>query len=309
MRIVFMGTPEFAVPCLEALIGREGTEVVGVFTQPDRPKGRGNRLTASPVKETAVKAGIPVFQPERIRKTGVADLQALKPDLCITAAFGQILSREVLDVPPMGNINVHASLLPKHRGSAPIAHAIMAGDRTAGVTTMMMDEGIDTGDMLMAESTEIGPQETCGELTERLSRIGASLLMQTLDALEAGTLRRIPQNEDEMTYDPMLKKEMGIADFSAEAETVRGLINGLNPWPCVSVPLAGERMKLLRADIAEGKGKPGTVLKADPKNGLWIACGNGAVRIIEVQAPGGKRMRAEDYLRGHEIHEGTSFSE
>ena len=304
-----MGTPEFAVPCLEALIGREGTEVVGVFTQPDRPKGRGNRLTASPVKETAVKAGIPVFQPERIRKTGIADLQALKPDLCITAAFGQILSREVLDVPPMGNINVHASLLPKHRGSAPIAHAIMAGDRTAGVTTMMMDEGIDTGDMLMAESTEIGPQETCGELTERLSRIGASLLMKTLDALEAGTLRRIPQNEEEMTYDPMLKKEMGIADFSAEAETVRGLINGLNPWPCVSVPLAGERMKLLRADIAEGKGKPGTVLKADPKNGLWIACGNGAVRIIEVQAPGGKRMRAEDYLRGHEIPEGTSFSE
>ena len=309
MRIVFMGTPEFAVPCLEALIGREETEVVGVFTQPDRPKGRGNKLAASPVKETALKAGIPVFQPERIRKTGIDDLRALKPDLCVTAAFGQILSREVLDVPPMGNINVHASLLPKHRGSAPIAHAIMAGDKTAGVTTMMMDEGIDTGDMLLAESTEIGRQETCGELTERLSRIGASLLKKTLDALETGTLTRIPQNEAEMTYDPMLKKEMGIADFSANAATIRGLINGLNPWPCVSVPLAGERMKLLRADIAEGNGKPGTVLKADPKNGLWIACGNGAVRIIEVQAPGGKRMRAEDYMRGHEIPEGTSFTE
>ena len=309
MRIVFMGTPEFAVPCLEALIGREETEVVGVFTQPDRPKGRGNKLAASPVKETALKAGIPVFQPERIRKTGIDDLRALKPDLCVTAAFGQILSREVLDVPPMGNINVHASLLPKHRGSAPIAHAIMAGDKTAGVTTMMMDEGIDTGDMLLAESTEIGRQETCGELTERLSRIGASLLKKTLDALETGTLTRIPQNEAEMTYDPMLKKEMGIADFSANAATIRGLINGLNPWPCVSVPLAGERMKLLRADIAEGNGKPGTVLKADPKNGLWIACGNGAVRIIEVQAPDGKRMRAEDYMRGHEIPEGTSFTE
>ena len=304
-----MGTPEFAVPCLEALIEREGAEVVGVFTQPDRPKGRGNRLAASPVKETAVKAGIPVFQPERIRKTGIPDLQALKPDLCITAAFGQILSREVLDIPPMGNINVHASLLPKHRGSAPIAHAIMAGDKTAGVTTMMMDEGIDTGDMLLAESTEIGRQETCGELTERLSRIGASLLMKTLDKLETGTLAGIPQNEEEMTYDPMLKKEMGIADFSADADKVRGLINGLNPWPCVSVPLGGERMKLLRADSAEGKGKPGTVLKADPKNGLLVACGNGAVRIIEMQAPGGKRMRAEDYLRGHEIPEGTSFSE
>ena len=309
MRIVFMGTPEFAVPCLEALIKREDAEVVGVFTQPDRPKGRGNRLAASPVKETAVKAGIPVFQPERIRRTGISDLQALKPDLCITAAFGQILSREVLDVPSLGNINVHASLLPKHRGSAPIAHAIIAGDKTAGVTTMMMDEGIDTGDMLLSESTEIGRQETCGELTERLSRIGAALLIKTLDALEAGTLQRIPQNEDEMTYDPMLKKEMGIADFSADAETVRGLINGLNPWPCVSVPLGGERMKLLRADAAEGNGTPGTVLQADPKNGLLIACGSGAVRIIEVQAPGGKRMRAEDYLRGHGIPEGTSFSE
>ena len=304
-----MGTPEFAVPCLEALTAREGTEVVGVFTQPDRPKGRGNKLTASPVKEAAVKAGIPVFQPERIRKTGIEDLRALKPDLCVTAAFGQILSREVLDVPPLGNINVHASLLPKHRGSAPIAHAIMAGDKTAGVTTMMMDEGIDTGDMLLKSETEIGPQETCGELTERLSRMGADLLMKTLDALEAGTLERIPQNEAEMTYDPMLNKAMGTADFTADAAKVKGLINGLNPWPCVSVPMGAERMKLLRADTAEGSGEAGTVLKADPKNGLVIACGNGAVRITEVQAPGGKRMRAEDYLRGHGIPEGTSFSE
>lgn len=309
MRIVFMGTPEFAVPCLEALIAREGAEVVGVFTQPDRPKGRGNKLTASPVKETAVKAGIPVFQPERIRKTGIDDLRALKPDLCVTAAFGQILSKEVLDVPPLGNINVHASLLPKHRGSAPIAHAIMAGDKTAGVTTMMMDEGIDTGDMLLKAETEIGPQETCGELTERLSRMGADLLMKTLDALEAGTLERIPQNEAEMTYDPMLNKAMGIADFTADAAKVKGLVNGLNPWPCVSVPVGAERMKLLRADTAEGSGEAGTVLKADPKNGLVIACGNGAVRITEVQAPGGKRMRAEDYLRGHGIPEGTSFCE
>ena len=304
-----MGTPEFAVPCLEALTAREGTEIVGVFTQPDRPKGRGNKLTASPVKEAAVKAGIPVFQPERIRKTGIEDLRALKPDLCVTAAFGQILSKEVLDVPPLGNINVHASLLPKHRGSAPIAHAIMAGDKTAGVTTMMMDEGIDTGDMLLKSETEIGPQETCGELTERLSRMGADLLMKTLDALEAGTLERIPQNEAEMTYDPMLNKAMGTADFTADAAKVKGLINGLNPWPCVSVPMGAERMKLLRADTAEGSGEAGTVLKADPKNGLVIACGNGAVRITEVQAPGGKRMRAEDYLRGHGIPEGTSFSE
>ena len=208
MRIVFMGTPEFAVPCLEALISRKGTEVAGVFTQPDRPKGRGNKLTPSPVKERAVKAGIPVFQPERIRKTGIEDLKALRPDLCVTAAFGQILSREVLDIPPMGNINVHASILPRHRGSAPIAHAIMDGDKAAGVTTMMMDEGIDTGDMLLKAETDILPTETCGELTERLSRIGAELLTRTLDELEAGTLKRIPQNEAEMTYDPMLNKAM-----------------------------------------------------------------------------------------------------
>ena len=301
MRIVFMGTPQFAVPALEALIALKDAEVVGVFTQPDRPKGRGNKLAASPVKETALKAGIPVFQPERIRKTGVEDLRNLKPDLCVTAAFGQILSQEILDIPPMGNINVHASLLPKHRGSAPIAHAIMACDRKAGVTTMMMDAGIDTGDMLLKAETEIGESETCAELTERLSRIGAELLIRTIEEMKAGTLRRVPQNEADMTYDPMLTKEMGNPDFTADADRVRGQINGLNPWPCVSVPMGEDRLKLLRAVTAEGSGEAGSVIAADPKNGLVIACGNGAVRILEVQAPGGKRMRAEDYLRGHEV--------
>ena len=301
MRIVFMGTPQFAVPVLEALTALDGAEVVGVFTQPDRPKGRGNKLAASPVKEAALKAGIPVFQPERIRKTGVEDLKSLEPDLCVTAAFGQILSQEILDIPPMGNINVHASLLPKHRGSAPIAHAIMAGDRKAGVTTMMMDAGIDTGDMLLTAETEIGESETCAELTERLSRIGAELLIRTIGEMKAGTLRRVPQCEADMTYDPMLTKEMGIPDCTADAEKVRGQINGLNPWPCVSVPLGEERLKLLRAVAAEGNGEAGSVIAADPKNGLVIACGEGAVRILEVQAPGGKKMRAEDYLRGHEI--------
>ena len=301
MRIVFMGTPQFAVPSLEALIALDDAEVVGVFTQPDRPKGRGNKLAASPVKEVALKAGIPVFQPERIRKTGVEDLRNLKPDLCVTAAFGQILSQEILDIPPMGNINVHASLLPKHRGSAPIAHAIMAGDRKAGVTTMMMDAGIDTGDMLLKAETEIGEGETCAELTERLSVIGAELLIRTIAEMKAGTLERVPQNEADMTYDPMLTKEMGVPDFTADAEKVRGLINGLNPWPCVSVPMGEERLKLLRAVTTEGSGKAGSVISADPKNGLVIACGSGAIRILEVQAPGGKKMRAEDYLRGHEV--------
>ena len=308
MRIVFMGTPEFAVPSLKLMI-QNGLDVVGVFTQPDRPKGRGNRMTPSPVKTAAAEAGIPVFQPERIRRDGVEDLKGLKPDLCVTAAFGQILSQEILDIPPLGNINVHASLLPKHRGAAPIAYAIMCGDREAGVTTMMMDAGIDTGDILLQEKTEIRESETCGELTERLSVIGAELLMRTIRALDAGTLRRIPQNESEMTYDPMMDKGMGIADFTADANTVRGLINGLNPWPCVSVPLGNERLKLLRAVCAEGSGEAGTVIEADPKTGLTIACGTGAVRILEIQAPGGKRMKPEDYLRGHSIPAGTDLKE
>ena len=303
-----MGTPEFAVEPLKALI-REGYEIAGVFTQPDRPKGRGKKLVPGPVKIAAEEAGIPVFQPERIRKTGVEDLRSLKPDLCVTAAFGQILSQEILDIPPLGNINVHASLLPKHRGAAPIAYAIMAGEKKAGVTTMFMDAGIDTGDMLLQETTEIGESETCGELTARLSHIGAELLIRTVKQLEEGTLVRFPQNEADMTYDPMLDKSLGIADFTMDADLVRGRINGLNPWPCVSVTIQGERLKLLRAVSCEGAGEAGSVLTADPKGGLIIACGKGAVRILEVQAPGGKRLKAEDYLRGHSISAGTILKE
>ena len=303
-----MGTPEFAVQPLKALI-REGYEIAGVFTQPDRPRGRGKKLVPGPVKIAAEEAGIPVYQPERIRKTGVEDLRNLKPDLCVTAAFGQILSQEILDIPPLGNINVHASLLPKHRGAAPIAYAIMNGESKAGVTTMFMDAGIDTGDMLLQEDTEIGESETCAELTERLSRIGADLLIRTIKQLEAGTLVRYKQNEADMSYDPMLHKGLGIADFTADADMVRGRINGLNPWPCVSVPVSGERLKLMRAVVCEGKGEAGTVIAADSKGGLIIACGTGAVRVLEIQAPGGKRMKAEDYLRGHDIRIGTDLKE
>ena len=308
MRIVFMGTPEFAVPSLKALI-REGYEIAGVFTQPDRPKGRGNRMLPSPVKQAALESGIPVFQPVRIRRDGVEELKGLKPDLCVTAAFGQILSQEILDIPTLGNINVHASLLPKHRGAAPIAYAIMCGDKEAGVTTMLMDAGIDTGDILLQEKTGIGESETCGELTARLSEIGAKLLIRTVKALEAGTLIRTVQDESQMSYDPMLEKSMGVADFAADADLVRGRINGMNPWPCVSVPVNGERLKLLRAVSTEGNGQPGSVITADPKNGLVIACGKEAVRVLEVQAPGGRQMKAEDYLRGHGIPIGTNLKE
>ena len=308
MRIVFMGTPEFAVPSLRALIDH-GYDVAGVFTQPDRPRGRGKKLQPSPIKQAAEAAGIPVFQPEKIRRDGVDALRILHPDLCVTAAFGQILSQEILDIPPLGNINVHASLLPRHRGAAPIAHAIMDGDEETGVTTMFMDAGIDTGDILLQRATAIGPVETTEELTLRLSEIGATLLLETLEALQANTLRAVPQNEAEMTYDPMLTREMGLADFSGDARCVRGRINGLNPWPCFSVPMDSGRLRLLRADVAEGEGLAGQILAADARSGLMIGCGSGAVRILELQAPGGKAMRSEDYLRGHQLPVGRIWSE
>ena len=298
MRIVFMGTPEFAVPSLRALC-ENGYEVVGVFTQPDRPKGRGNKVAWSPVKEYAVSRGIPVYQPQRIRRDGIDDLRAIAPDLCVTAAFGQILSQEVLDIPPLGNINVHASLLPRHRGSAPIAWAIMQGDAEAGVTTMMMDKGIDTGDMLLKAATPIQPGETCGELTARLSEIGAALLIETIQRLEAGTLVRTPQNEAEMTYDPMLQKEMGVIDWTMPARKIVNRVHGLNPWPGCSTAFEGGRLKLLKAEAVEGSGQPGEVLVADAKNGLVIAAGEGAVRVKLMQAPGGKPMEPKVYLNGH----------
>ncbi|MBR1684404.1 MAG: methionyl-tRNA formyltransferase [Clostridia bacterium] len=308
MRIVFMGTPEFAVPSLRALC-EHGYEVVGVFTQPDRPSGRGNKVRKSPVKVYAEAAGIPVFQPEKIRRDGVEDLSRLQPDLCVTAAFGQILSQEILDIPPMGTVNVHASLLPRHRGSAPIAWAILQGDAEIGVTTMLTARGIDNGDMLLKASQVRDVSLTCGEMTEKLSQIGADLLLSTLREMEAGTLVPEKQKEEDMTYDPMLQKEMGIIDWTQSGAQVRDRIHGLNPWPACTVPFEGGRLKLLRAQAVEGEGKPGTVLISDSREGLVIACGEGAVRILEMQASGGRAMAAKDYLRGHAIDVGTILEE
>lgn len=308
MRIVFMGTPDFAVASLKVLC-EGGYDVVGVFTQPDRPKGRGNKVVMTPVKEYAVSRGIPVFQPQHIRRDGLEDLQHLAPDLCVTAAFGQILSQAVLDVPPLGTINVHASLLPRHRGSAPINWAILQGDKEAGVTTMMTARGIDNGDMLLRAATPIQPGETAGELTERLSVMGASLLLDTLKALEAGTLTRIPQDESAMTYDPMLNKDMGVLDWTRPAAEIVNRIHGLNPWPGCTTPYEGQRLKLLRAEAADGAGQPGEILTADPKGGLVIAAGEGAVRVTQMQAPGGKPMNPRDYLRGHPMAVGTVLKE
>ncbi len=308
MRIVFMGTPEFAVPSLTALC-EAGYEVVGVFTQPDRPRGRGKKLLPSPVKAFAAARGIPVYQPEKIRRDGVEDLRNLAPDLCVTAAFGQILSQELLDIPRLGTVNVHASLLPKHRGSAPVSWTILCGDESAGVTTMMTARGVDNGDMLLQRATPVLPGETCGELTERLSHLGAALLLETLASLEAGTLERVPQNEQEMTYDPKLTKEMGEIDWRRPADTLVRQIHGLNPWPGCAVGTPQGTLKLLRAETAPGEGEPGRVLAADPKRGLIVAAGEGAVRILQLQAPGGKPMDARDYLRGHPMAEGTLMKE
>ena len=306
MRIVFMGTPEFAVPSLTALLDA-GYEVAAVFTQPDRPRGRGKKLAFSPVKEEAVRRGIPVYQPEKIRKESVEDLKQLAPDLCVTAAFGQILSQEILDIPRIGTVNVHASLLPKHRGSAPIAWSILMGDRVTGITTMLTDKGLDTGDMLLKRETAIGPEETCGELTERLSRIGAELLIETVRALEDGTAVRIPQVEADMSYEPKLTKELAVLDWTGDADAIARKIRALNPWPGVTAELETGTLKLLNAVPAEGSGAPGTILTADARKGLVIAAGVGAVRITRLQAAGGKPMDSRDWLRGHPMSSGQTI--
>ena len=308
MRIVFMGTPEFAVPSLRALL-ESGHEVIAVYTQPDRPKGRGNKVVPPPVKVLALEHGIPVYQPQRIRRESVEELRAMAPDAYVTAAFGQILSQELLDIPRLGCVNVHASLLPRHRGSAPINWAILQGDRETGVTTMMTARGIDTGDMLLKRTVTIGAEETAGELTERLSHVGAELLVQTLKELEAGTLTPEPQDEAAMTYDPMLDKSMGLIDWTRPAEQIVHQVLGLEPWPGCSSMCGGVRLKLHRVRLAEGSGVPGETLVADPKRGLVVACGEGAVEITELQAPGGKTMTAKDHLRGHPIAVGTVWKE
>lgn len=301
MRIVFMGTPDFGVPSLRALIEAEH-EVVGVFTQPDKPKGRGNKMQQSPVKECALAYGIPVFQPKKIRLEGVETLRDLHPDLCVTAAFGQILSREILDIPRIGTVNVHSSLLPKYRGAAPVNWAVIEGETVTGVTTMMTDKGLDTGDILLKAQVEILPGETAGELMDRLAPIGATLLVETIRRLAAGDCPREKQDESQMSYFPMLKKEMGLIDWRSPAEKIACLVRGLSPWPGTYTLIGGETLKIWKAEVCEAvSGQPGDILCADGKQGMIIRAGGQALRVLELQAQGGKRMNAKDYLRGHPI--------
>ncbi|MDO5323649.1 MAG: methionyl-tRNA formyltransferase [Clostridia bacterium] len=310
MRIVFMGTPEFAVPSLRALLDN-GYEVVGAITQPDRPAGRGHKLTPCPVKLLAQERGVPVYQFEKIKNPeGVECLRALKPDLVVTAAFGQLLSREILEIPQYGTVNVHASLLPKYRGSAPINWCILNGEKVAGVTTMLTDVGMDTGDMLLKAQTDIGELETAGELTQRLSEIGAKLLIDTLKFYPNGGLKSVPQNAAEASYQPMLTKEMGRIDWTKSAEEISRQVRGLNPWPCAYTENGDGRLKiyLARPCDAAGAAEPGCVAVSSAKEGLKIACGEGWLEVLEMQAPNAKRMSAKAYLQGKRIEIGTKFN-
>ena len=301
-----MGTPDFAVPSLKALM-ENGYNVVGVFCQPDRPKGRGHKLAACPVKELAQKS-IPVFQPERIKRPeGVEMLRSLEPDLCVTAAFGQLLSQEILDIPKLGTINVHSSLLPRHRGSAPINWSIIKGDQVTGVTTMFTDKGMDTGDILLMHETPIGERETAGELSDRLAEMGAQLLIETLRALEAGTLTRTAQDHDAATYEPKMDKELGRIDWAKPAQEIDWLVRGTTPWPGAYTTLGDQTIKVFELDVKSGEpsGQPGEIIAADAKAGLVVSCGDHDVELKQIQMPGAKRMNAKDYLRGHSMDTGV----
>ena len=307
MRIVFMGTPDFAVPSLQALIDA-GHDVCAVYTQPYKPQGRKQILTAPPVKTLALEHDIPVFQPNTLKNEDEqARLRELAPEVIIVVAYGKLLPKAVLDIPPHGCINVHGSLLPRWRGAAPIQWAVIAGDEMAGVTTMQMAEGLDTGDMLLTYETKVGEKETAGELFDRLAQSGAELLTQTLVKLDEITPR--PQDDAQSCYAHMLDKQMAVIDWSKSAHEIDCLIRGLNPWPIALTTLSGERLKVFAAEKANGRGEPGTVLEADPKKGLTVACGEGALGLTEIQLVGGKRMKATDFLRGHSLEVGVKLGE
>lgn len=307
MRIIFMGTPEFAVPCLEMLI-KNHTEysVVCVVTKPDMPKGRTYRMTPPPVKETAEAAGIPVLQPKSVRTEdfwGV--LRSYKPDLFVTAAYGKILPKELLEIPPMGCINVHASLLPKYRGAAPLWHAVINGERESGITTMMTDAGMDTGDILLSDRYPIDADMTMGELHDALSHLGPITLKRTLEALANGTLTRTPQNHEEATYAPMVNRDTGKIDWSASAQQIPNLVRGTNPFPVsFSFDETGARIKIWRTLLTGEKRplslEPGTVTEAS-KEGILVAAGDAMLRITELQGPSAKKMTAGEYVNGHKI--------
>ena len=300
MRVVFMGTPDIAATCLTKILD-DGFEVVGVYTQPDRPKGRGMKMVYSPVKEVAIAKGIPVFQPENFREDAVVEeLAALQPDVCAVVAYGRILPQRVLDIPGKGCINIHASVLPQYRGSAPYQWAVLDGLKETGVSAQYMALKMDAGDIIGVSKTPIGENETAGELLDRLAVLGADLLSETLKKVECGEALAMPQDESQVTFAPMLDKAMCPIDWNKTAQQVHDQVRGLNPWPTATATIGGTFFKIHSTVIVDGKGQPGEILGLT-KTGLQIACGQGAVEIRVLQAEGGKRMAAPDYFRGHPL--------
>ncbi len=300
MRIVFMGTPDIGATCLKKLLA-DGFDVVGVYTQPDRPKNRGMKLFPSPVKEVAVASGIPVYQPETFREAEtVEELKALQPDVIAVVAYGRILPQRVLDVPPRGCVNIHASVLPQYRGSAPYQWAVLDGCTETGVTAQFMSKGVDEGDVIDVAKTPVGENETAGELLDRLAVLGAELLAKTMSRMAQGGVERTAQDGSLATFAPMLDKTMCPIDWTKTAWQVHNHVRGLHPWPVATAELAGTKFKIHATVVTEGKGAPGQIL-ALTKTGLVVACGEGAVEIRSLQAEGGKRMAAPDYFRGHPL--------
>lgn len=308
MRIIFMGTPDFSVPALKALV-EDGHDVIAVITQPDKPKGRGKEVQMPPVKEQALEYNIPVYQPVKARDPEfVKFLTDLAPEVMVVAAFGQLLPKSILDIPQYGCINIHASLLPKYRGASPIQYAVINGEKESGITTMMMAEALDTGDMLDQAKVTLDLKETGGSLHEKLSQIGGSLIIKTLKKLEDKTAVRIPQDESKFTYVGMIRKTMGDIDWSMEADVIERLIRGLNPWPSAYTGWNGKVIKIWEADVVDKEyaGAFGEVVEVG-KDYLVVKTGKGGLSIKELQMQGKKRMDIGAFLRGYQIVEGTVF--
>ena len=302
MRVVFMGTPDIAATCLKKII-EDGMDVVAVYTQPDRPKGRGMKVVFSAVKEVAISHNLPVFQPEHFREEEtVEQLRALQPDVLAVVAYGRILPQRVLDIPKLGCINIHASLLPQYRGSAPYQWAVLDGLAETGVSAQYMAAKMDAGDVIGVAKTPIGENETAGQLLDRLAVLGADLLRDTLRQVENGTAVATKQDESAVTYAPMLDKSMCSIDFTKSARQIHNQVRGLHPWPVAIMELKGQRFKVHETRVLDRSGKPGEILELN-KQGLVIACGDGAIEIRQLQAEGGKRMAAPDYFRGHPLED------
>ena len=300
MRVVFMGTPDIAATCLKRILA-DGFDVVGVYTQPDRPKGRGMKMIYSAVKEVALAENIPVFQPENFKADeDVEALLALNPDVIAVVAYGRILPQRVLDIPAKGCVNIHASLLPQYRGSAPYQWAVLDGLKETGVSAQHMALKMDAGDIIDVEKTEISENETAGELLDRLAVLGADLLSRVLTRFENNDVAGVPQKEEDVTFAPMLDKAMCPIDWTKTAQQVHNHVRGLHPWPVATMELQDQKFKVHATRIVEGSGQPGEILGLS-KTGLKIACGEGAVEVISLQAEGGKRMAAPDYFRGHPL--------